>query len=831
MTVVPMLMSVHEDSYATKIAKLSLLCMVAAVWPPHSQRPPPAHQARPYGILTCNFEAQHQDDHRTNLLQDMPPLELVASVRDAHSVAHFALEPPHPAALAMLSRIESVAYTDARVHPATRRQADATAPLHNAGSTRIVCPGLTFRLPRLRLEFEVRDGGLHSLDFGGYRVPSKADLRASALRDALTCIPPFLQSFLLLLPDSEATRVRLLIPDGAIAYDGAAGRVVISPVGATSASELRYHAYSVHPHTHHLHAQTKDARLFLAALYAAGGCAAPVPRLGHTGGQMAVRLLRQCAGNAPLSADELRNLRSVADASSHTPALRVLASSLASHASACDFLWPRAPATAAHMHWRAGAEAYMLSHAQNAPAGLPLPCGHARERLTPYEAAVCLGQGSYFQHGTQRQLAADLPVRPDACLEGSAARLAALQARLRGIADVASGARARPPSAASSSGSAPCGPRTPEPGELAPAANSDSVWFQYGNVAAAAAAPAASHGSAAASSPAPSTPQPAAAVSPAAAAANDAGLDSCLAQMRSLSLDGSQPGEARSGDVVAAKAKRRRLASDTASGAGTGAAPAPALAEVAVPFQTDAMVQHRVGIDLISDLKASMLAYLNSAESHAAATPARTALDAAAQMLSELQRSVQLERDRLQRHILSALEAVPRSGDGMAYSALQAVGLAASAAQADLVELAYKPHILQVQRLRFRTCDCHHTCLLLGNPLQLQGWRCRALLGCYMRSRSERDNVRVHVYGAGFEPLLQRRSCAAADELCPRLAGAVRAARQGLALPQVLPEPRSAPVRCAHGRLDRAPAHGAAQPAHLGPHRAPRAKLARPGGV
>ena len=613
-------------------------------------------------------------------LQDMAPHELVRRVRTAHSVAYFPLDGPMPSALAVLSRLEEPAYMDALVHPDTKLAADSVVQLHKPAGLQIICPGLKFRLPRLRLEFEVRKGKVHSLDFGGYWLPAKSDLKASKHKDTLSCVPPFLHSFLLLLPDSEATRAMVLIPDGAIAYNSAAGRITISAVGATPASELRYHAYSVHPHTHHLHAQTKEARLFLAALYAVGGCAAPVPRLGKTGGQMALRLLRQCSGNAPLSSDEMRNLRAIADSSGHTPALRVLAASTAADAAACDFLWPRVASSGAHVPWRAGSEAYMLSEAQNAPAGLPLPHGNVHERLTPYEAAVCLGQGRYFQHGTQRKLEATLPLSDGTrTLANSASALAALQAQLRSIADVANGTR--PPSAASSS--APSGPRTPEPCDPAQFGNSISAWFQGGS-AAPAPAPAATslaNGCAAGTKASGSTVP----------SVTTDGMDECLAMMGGLSLDGSEASANR------AAAKRRRVDTNGASrnGAADGIAAANR-AEVDVPFQTEAIVQQKVGADLISDLRASMQAYLDSEESTAAPEPPTTSLEAAAQMLAELQRKVQLAANGVLWHILRALESFPNTGDGAAFAALRTAGLAASPAQADVVELAYRPHMVQV---------------------------------------------------------------------------------------------------------------------------------------
>lgn len=90
------------------------------------------------------------------------------------------------------------------------------------------------------------------------------------------------------------------------------------------------HCYELHGRFGHLVAPSVPARLQLAALYAATSTLLPEPYTHRaTGAQVAMRLLRQCWGNRPLSAMDLEQLDSVSRLGGHlAPALHLLAHEL-----------------------------------------------------------------------------------------------------------------------------------------------------------------------------------------------------------------------------------------------------------------------------------------------------------------------------------------------------------------------------------------------------------------------------------------------------------------------------------------------------------------------
>lgn len=137
---------------------------------------------------------------------------------------------------------------------------------------------LIFELPRYDLSFQLEESGkLLSRNFVGFSLAEKQQLD-DALAD-------FSQYLVL----ESSTQSLLLVPAGEVTSSD--GRVFISgPDGC--AIERRLHAYELHPRFHTLEpkagATAIEARLQLAALYAATGTEVPELRSGRTGGEVAL---------------------------------------------------------------------------------------------------------------------------------------------------------------------------------------------------------------------------------------------------------------------------------------------------------------------------------------------------------------------------------------------------------------------------------------------------------------------------------------------------------------------------------------------------------------
>ena len=258
---------------------------------------------------------------------------------------------------------------------------------------------LRFELVRHRLAFDVRGGVLESIQHRGWHVRC-SDRDADMARGA-AAMPPGLCDFLVLHPDSPVATLLVLIPDGTIETSGDRSEVNIEQSDAPEA-QCGHHVYSVHPRTGMLSCATIEARLFLAALYAACGCAVAVPGTGRTGGEMALELVRQSAVNRPLSVAEARNLETVAQFAGHTPALRIAVAHLAEQAAAVAFLHTDAdaagepPAAFAARMAVNPEEGAVYEQAQRAA---PPPFGNCRAALTRTERRLQFACASAFQHG------------------------------------------------------------------------------------------------------------------------------------------------------------------------------------------------------------------------------------------------------------------------------------------------------------------------------------------------------------------------------------------------------------------------------------------------
>lgn len=102
---------------------------------------------------------------------------------------------------------------------------------------------------------------------------------------------------------------------------------------------MQVHKYMVHRRFGHLLGGSQLANLQLAALYAATGSLLPEPGTQAIAAQTAMRLVRECCVNRPLSPAELRQLQSVALLGGHMAAgLRLLVHELQASASQLNSL-------------------------------------------------------------------------------------------------------------------------------------------------------------------------------------------------------------------------------------------------------------------------------------------------------------------------------------------------------------------------------------------------------------------------------------------------------------------------------------------------------------
>jgi hypothetical protein len=249
-------------------------------------------------------------------------------------------------------------------------------------STSTTLRDLMYELPRFRLSFSLESGLLKSLQFRGYHVRC-SDSALELDKHLPMSLPSNLARFLPLYPDSASAPILILVSDGNIKMSLTSCDVKIH-LSISPRAQMRYHVYSLDARTQLLSAPTVESRLFLAALYAAGGCDVPLPVVGCTGQEMALTLLRQCTTNRPLSPAESSNLKALASFSSHTPALRLLCASYAELCNEVSFLWDVLPNV--DVPWP-DAEQRMYEQERRR---LPEHFQHARRDLSDYESRIII---------------------------------------------------------------------------------------------------------------------------------------------------------------------------------------------------------------------------------------------------------------------------------------------------------------------------------------------------------------------------------------------------------------------------------------------------------
>lgn len=183
-------------------------------------------------------------------------------------------------------------------------------------------------LPRYGLEFELTEEGiLKSNSFSSF------SLRGSQNFDDTLML---FSGYLIL--ESQGMR-KVLIPAGQVQKE----KGIVSIKGSDSVeARRRFHIYTVHSRFGTIQSVggklSIEGRLQLAALYAATSTALPEKRIGQTGSEHAIELLRQSWKNAPMSPSEKQHLESICAFGQLCPALNLLACEIFSSSRILDFL-------------------------------------------------------------------------------------------------------------------------------------------------------------------------------------------------------------------------------------------------------------------------------------------------------------------------------------------------------------------------------------------------------------------------------------------------------------------------------------------------------------
>jgi hypothetical protein len=191
---------------------------------------------------------------------------------------------------------------------------------------------LKFVLPRFQLEFELTASSMRSLDHANYQLALSQQLGDTLIgfRQYLVMEP---------VPETSAD-VMIIVPVGRV-HHLSADHVEVE-VDSGSGAVCDTHVYKIHPRFRYLSATSGVARLQLAALYAATGSLLPDRRLGMTGDEYAMELVRQSTVNHPLSMEAVEQLESVATLSGRTPGLVLLCQELEQSSNRLHFLYESA---------------------------------------------------------------------------------------------------------------------------------------------------------------------------------------------------------------------------------------------------------------------------------------------------------------------------------------------------------------------------------------------------------------------------------------------------------------------------------------------------------
>ena len=216
---------------------------------------------------------------------------------------------------------------------------------------------LSVEYPRFDLSFDLERGQLRSKSsFLGTRL---------AARQLLPDVLRGFEQYLLL--EHDAGHVTVLVPEGNVEKHGDGAACVTVSGDPACDVERRFHDFSVHPRFMGLQAKSVEARLQLAALYAATGTRLPEPRTQMTGGEAAIEMVRQSWVSRPLSDAERAQLHSVKRFSQRTPGLAMVCDGLDVSAAELAFLYTPQPPKPVSLDVEAQAEYVERKQGRSAP--------------------------------------------------------------------------------------------------------------------------------------------------------------------------------------------------------------------------------------------------------------------------------------------------------------------------------------------------------------------------------------------------------------------------------------------------------------------------------
>eukprot|EP00434_Breviolum_minutum_P034401 symbB.v1.2.030448.t1/scaffold3429.1/size56941/4 len=165
-------------------------------------------------------------------------------------------------------------------------------------------------LPRVNMVFEWEEEGWVSRDYRGYRLA-----KMQKLKDTLIDFDQYLVLERINANDLCLPEYKIILKDA----DVEGGIPLVLRSDHRSNTQFDTVCFDVHQRFGHLQAESIHSRLFLASLYAGTDGDVPDPRLGVTGMEAAVELLRQSWVNRPLTDGELRRLLGILPFASRPP--------------------------------------------------------------------------------------------------------------------------------------------------------------------------------------------------------------------------------------------------------------------------------------------------------------------------------------------------------------------------------------------------------------------------------------------------------------------------------------------------------------------------------
>jgi hypothetical protein len=183
-----------------------------------------------------------------------------------------------------------------------------------------------FELPRFDLSFELINYKMKSRNFLGFHL-AKCQQLDNVLLD-------FRQY--LILEHIDGKQYKVIMPVGIVTR--AKDTVFIAGSGSCDA-DRHMHAYDIHPRFKTIEASCIEARLQLAALFAATGSLLPELGTHVTGGEVALELVRQSWVNCPLTTAEQEQLDSIILFDQQYPSLSLLCEGLRLSSLKTSFLY------------------------------------------------------------------------------------------------------------------------------------------------------------------------------------------------------------------------------------------------------------------------------------------------------------------------------------------------------------------------------------------------------------------------------------------------------------------------------------------------------------